>query len=138
MGFDASKGADDSLHFSLPNETGDCGDGGKCKSGDAQPRSDKRQKVLLETEKLAILVSSYNYHFSEYCRARLNVTQRVPSKNGRMFTRTLLRRRMRSRRNVTKSLAKPVYLSKGHSKIALDTFLKIMVLVILVKIAQKE
>jgi hypothetical protein len=35
---------------------------------------------LLEIEKLALLVSSYNFHFSEYCKGKRNVTQRIPSK----------------------------------------------------------
>jgi hypothetical protein len=49
-------------------------------NAETKPRSEKSQKVLLETEKLAILVSSYNKHFSEYCKGRRNVTQRDPSK----------------------------------------------------------
>lgn len=68
------------LHFPPLNENGDCRGGSKRSHAETKPRSEKRQKVLLETEKLAILVSSYNKHFSEYCKGRRNVTQRVPSK----------------------------------------------------------
>jgi hypothetical protein len=45
-----------------------------------ETKSDKRQKVLIETETLAILVCSYNHHFSDYYKGRRHVTQRIPSK----------------------------------------------------------
>jgi hypothetical protein len=68
------------LHCPPLNENGDYREGGKRSYAETKPRSEKSQKVLLETEKLAILVSSYNKHFSEYCKGRRNATQRVPSK----------------------------------------------------------
>jgi hypothetical protein len=58
-----SKKVGDNLPFPRPRDTGK-----------------KRQKLLLESEKLASLVSSYNFHFSEYCKGQRNVTQRVPRK----------------------------------------------------------
>jgi hypothetical protein len=40
----------------------------------------KRQRTIVQTEKLAILVSSYHVHYADYCRGRKNVSQRVPAK----------------------------------------------------------
>jgi hypothetical protein len=50
-----------------------------------ETKSDKRQKVLIETETLAILVCSYNHHLSDYCKGRRHVTQRIPSKVWRIY-----------------------------------------------------
>jgi hypothetical protein len=55
-------------------------------------KSDKHQKVLIETETLAILVSSYNHHFSDYCKGRRHVTQKIPSKVWKAYIRTSSRR----------------------------------------------
>jgi hypothetical protein len=40
----------------------------------------KRQRAVVHTEKLAILVASYHTHYGDYCRGRKNVTQRIPAK----------------------------------------------------------
>jgi hypothetical protein len=36
--------------------------------------------TIVQTEKLAILVSSYHGHYADYCRGQKNVSQRVPAK----------------------------------------------------------
>jgi hypothetical protein len=73
----------DDLKDDHPRDTSKKGDIlGGLKRGciEARKLGEKRPKMMIGTEMLAILVASYNNHFSEYCKGRKNVTQRIPSK----------------------------------------------------------
>jgi hypothetical protein len=47
---------------------------------DGSQENGKRQRTIVQTENLSILVSCYHVHYADYCRGRKDVSQRIPAK----------------------------------------------------------